>query len=257
MDRYFHDITHAYDKEIQVPGKELAFLILIAFLCSFGFIRSSAHMIKAQVSWWPGNVETKSGTHIHHLVWGILLMMAFGYVGIAIADGSPWEEMAAILFGIGMGLTLDEFALWLNLQDVYWADKGRQSIDAVIVATTLIIITLLGLTLWLELWKAFVILIGLGNSRSDAVVTYVPWHFVGLLFGIVGWLKGKKLLAIVGVVIPFVSLFAMIRLARPTSWWAKRYYDDAKLEHSRKRFKHDDDAPAPPPVVPEPERSGV
>jgi hypothetical protein len=259
MDRYFHDITHAYDKEIQVPGKELAFLILIAFLCSFGFIRGSAHMIKAQVSWWPGNVETKSGTHIHHLVWGILLMMAFGYVGIAIADGSPWEEIAAILFGIGMGLTLDEFALWLNLQDVYWADKGRQSIDAVIVATALIIITLLGLTLWLELWKAFVILIGLGNSRSDAAVTYVPWHVIGLLFSVVAWLKGKKLLAVVGVVIPFVSIVAMIRLAKPSSWWAKRFYSDAKLNHAEQRFKHedDDDPPVPAPAEPEPERSGV
>jgi hypothetical protein len=252
MDRYFHDIQHAYDKEIQVPGKELAFLILIAFLCSFGFIRTSAHMIKAEVSWWPGNVETKSGTHIHHLVWGILLMMAFGYVGIAIAEGSPWEEIAAILFGIGMGLTLDEFALWLNLQDVYWSQKGRQSIDAVIVATTLIVITLLGLTLWLELWKAFVILIGLGDSRSDAAASYVPWHLLGLAFSLVAALKGKWILAVVGVVVPFVSLVSMIRLAKPGSWWATHRYDEAKLARARKRFKADLDEAEPAPAEPEP-----
>jgi hypothetical protein len=246
MDRYFDDISRAYDKEIQVPGKELAFLILIAFLLSFGFIRTSAHMIKAQVSWWPGNVETKGGTHIHHMVWGILLMIVFGYVGIAIADGSPWEEIAAILFGVGMGLTLDEFALWLNLKDVYWAEKGRQSIDAVIVATTLIVITLLGLTLWLELWKAFTILIGLGNSRSDAATTYVPWHLLGLVFSIFAALKGKWFLAILGVVVPLVSLVAMIRLAKPESRWAKRRYDDAKLARSRERFKAELEAPAAP-----------
>ena len=132
-----------------MPGKELHFLILIAFVCSFGFIRGSAHMIRAQVSWWPGNVETKGGTHIHHLVWGILLLLVMGYLGLAWDPPSPWIELVAIGFGIGMGLTMDEFALWLNLQDVYWAPKGRQSIDAVVVTTTLLVIAVLnnGLTL--------------------------------------------------------------------------------------------------------------
>ena len=56
----------------------------MAFLCSFGFIRTSTHMIKAQVSWWPGNVETKGGTHIHHMFWGIILLISMGYLGIAV-----------------------------------------------------------------------------------------------------------------------------------------------------------------------------
>jgi hypothetical protein len=263
MDRYLDDIQHAYDKEIQVPGKELAFLILIAFLASFGFIRGSAHMIKAQVSWWPGNVETKGGTHIHHLVWGILLMMAFGYVGIAIADGSPWEEIAAILFGIGMGLTLDEFALWLNLQDVYWSQKGRQSIDAVIVAAALIIITLLGLSFWIEIWKAGLVLFGLsshGPAAADAGRLYVPWHVVGLLLAVPSFLKGKWMTAVFGVVIPIVAIVGALRLAKPGSWWARRYYDEQKLTRARKRFKGDDvdaaDEPAAP-APPQPEPSGV
>ena len=145
MERLFDDITHAYQRGIEVPGKELHFLVLVAFICSFGFIRTSAHMIRAQVSWWPGNVETKGGTHVHHLVWGILLLLVTGYVGVAVAPDSPWAELAAIGFGIGMGLTLDEFALWLNLEDVYWSQKGRQSIDAVIVAAALLTLTLLGL----------------------------------------------------------------------------------------------------------------
>jgi hypothetical protein len=247
MDRYWHDIQHAYDKEIQVPGKELAFLILIAFLASFGFIRTSAHMIKAQVSWWPGNVETKSGTHIHHMFWGILLMTVFGYLGIALADGTPREEGSAILFGIGMGLTFDEFALWLNLKDVYWSEKGRQSIDAVIVATLLIVITLLGLPLWLELWKAFTELIGLTDRGDAAWWTYVPWHAFGLLFSVVCATKGKWMVGIIGVVIPPVSIIGSIRLAKPTSPWAAKFYGDDKLEKSRRRFKDlDEPAPAPP-----------
>ncbi|HKF80295.1 MAG TPA: hypothetical protein VKB17_05670, partial [Thermoleophilaceae bacterium] len=53
--------------------------------------------------------------------------------GSDVACNSP-RETIAVLFGVGLGLTLDEFALWLNLQDVYWSPKGRESIDAVIVA---------------------------------------------------------------------------------------------------------------------------
>ena len=94
----------------------------------------NAHMIRAQVKWWPGNVEV-GGTHIHHLVWGIVLMLVAGFISLMPID-SPWREIMAALFGVGAGLTLDEFALWLRLEDVYWAEEGRQSIDAVVIAAT-------------------------------------------------------------------------------------------------------------------------
>jgi hypothetical protein len=250
MDRLLDDIGRAYDKEIQIPGKELAFLILVAFLCSFGFIRTSAHMIKAQVSWWPGNVETKGGTHIHHLVWGILLLMVCGYLGIAIADTSPWLELIAILFGIGMGLTLDEFALWLNLEDVYWSQKGRQSIDAVIAATTLLIITLLGLQFLIDLFEAGLVFLGYGGERLDGGETaalLVPWQVLGAALAIVCFLKGKILMGIVGLMFPIVALVGAIRLAKPDTPWGRRY-TDGKRERSRKRFEKDVSAPAPQPA---------
>jgi hypothetical protein len=160
VERFFDDIARAYQVHIEAAGKETHFLVLCAFLVSFAFIRTSAHMIRAQVSWWPGNVETKSGTHIHHLVWGILLLMVMGYLGLAIEIDTPWLELVAVGFGIGMGLTLDEFALWLNLEDVYWSAKGRQSIDAVIITTSVIGISLLGLQLWIDVYEAFVRLLG-------------------------------------------------------------------------------------------------
>jgi hypothetical protein len=250
MDRLFDDVAHAYDREIQIPGKELAFLILIAFLCSFGFIRTSAHMIKAQVSWWPGNVETKSGTHIHHLVWGILLLMVCGYLGIAIADTSPWLELIAILFGIGMGLTLDEFALWLNLEDVYWSQKGRQSIDAVIVAATLLIITLLGLQFLIDLLESGLVFLGYGGERlsgGETAVVLVPWQVLGAALAIVCFLKGKILTGIVGLMFPIVALVGAVRLAKPDTPWGRRY-GDGKRERSRKRFEKDVNAPAPRPA---------
>lgn len=78
-------------------------------------------------------------THIHHLVWGILILLGVSYAYLAeIGEGTTptsifWSRFLSILVGVGAALTLDEFALWLNLEDVYWAKQGRESIDAVIL----------------------------------------------------------------------------------------------------------------------------
>ena len=139
----------AYDDWIVDTGKQPELFLLLAFLLSFGFIRTSAHMIRAQVRWWPGNVQV-GGTHVHHLVWGILTVLVVGYVAIAFAPGPPLREVLAILFGIGAGPAMDEFALWLHLEDVYWTEQGRASIDAVIIAAACGALVLLGLRIWID-----------------------------------------------------------------------------------------------------------
>ncbi len=101
MEGLLDSIADAYRQGIEAPGKETHFLILLAFIASFGFIRTSAHMIRAQVSWWPGNVQTKSGTHVHHLVWGILALLVFGYVGLAFEPGSPGASSSRSSSGSG------------------------------------------------------------------------------------------------------------------------------------------------------------
>ena len=136
-------VVDLYREGIVDAGREPQFLFFVAFLLTFGFIRTSAHMIRAQVSWWPGNVAV-GGTHIHHLVWGILLLLIFGWLDIALAPGSPLREISAVMFGVGTGLTLDEFALWLNLEDVYWQREGRESIDAVVLFGSLLSVGLWG-----------------------------------------------------------------------------------------------------------------
>jgi hypothetical protein len=232
-------LTRAYDAGIQVPGKEIHFLILVAFLLSFGFIRTSAYMIRAQVSWWPGNVETKGGTHIHHMVWGILLLMVAGYLGLALQPSSPWRELTALAFGVGLGLTLDEFALWLNLEDVYWQQKGRQSIDAVIVTATLLSVTLIGLPFWIDVLQAFLTTAGVGGDRlssSESTAILGPVQVVGVLLAVVCLVKGKRLTAIVGIFVPLVALVGAIRLGHPDSRWGRRFYRDGRLTKARARF---------------------
>ena len=143
-------IGSAYQHGIVDTGREPHFLFFVSFLLTFAFIRTSTHMIRAQVKWWPGNVSV-GGTHVHHLVWGILLLLICGYIAVAIAPDSPWREVVAVFFGIGTGLTLDEFALWLNLKDVYWEKQGRRSIDAVIIAAAISGVLLISLRSWIDL----------------------------------------------------------------------------------------------------------
>ncbi|HKT83733.1 MAG TPA: hypothetical protein VJQ84_07830, partial [Solirubrobacterales bacterium] len=121
------------------------FLVLVGFLGSFAFIRMSTRIIRSEaISWWPGNIESESGVHVHHLVFGIVTMMVAGTLAF-VADGrTPFFEICALGFGIGVGLTIDEFALWVHLEDVYWAKEGRSSIDATVIAAAAMMLVVLG-----------------------------------------------------------------------------------------------------------------
>jgi lysyl-tRNA synthetase class 2 len=218
-------ITDAYREGIVDTGREPQFLFLVSFLCSFGFIRTSAHLIRAQVSWWPGNVEV-GGTHIHHLVWGILLLLVSGWVAVALEPQSPWREMIAVMFGVGTGLTLDEFALWLNLRDVYWSQEGRRSIDAVIVAAAVAGMALVGFRGWLDA----------ATTVEDEIFAVVGGAgALGIAIAVINAAKEKFGVALVGLVVMPVGVVGALRLAKPRSVWA-RFYGDAKRKRAERRF---------------------
>jgi hypothetical protein len=207
-------VGSAYQDAIVDTGRETQFLFFVAFLVSFGFIRTSAHMIRAQVSWWPGNVQV-GGTHIHHLVWGILLLLISGWIGVALHPDSPWREIAAVLFGIGTGLTLDEFALWLNLKDVYWSQQGRRSIDAVIVAAGFTGVLLVGFRGWITA----------ATDVEDAVFAIAgAVGTLGIAMALINAAKEKFGMAILSVLVPVAGIPSAVRLAKPHSVWAKVFY---------------------------------
>jgi hypothetical protein len=145
LTRFWHDIGRAYDHKIVDAGKEQAFWLLIAFVTTFVVVRVITHAIRAGVGPF-GNVKV-GGVHLHHLVPGILLLIVTGYLSNALHVRTG-RTLVAALFGVGAALTLDEFALWLNLEDVYWSERGRRSIDAVIVATCLGALFVLHLGFW-------------------------------------------------------------------------------------------------------------
>jgi hypothetical protein len=126
-------LKEIYTFHFQNERRERLFLASVGFLVTFGIVRGITHLIRAGVG--PFHNVSSGGLHIHHLVWGILILILVGYIWlIEQGVGSNWmASVTAILFGVGSALTLDEFALWLNLQDVYWTGTGRESIDAVIV----------------------------------------------------------------------------------------------------------------------------
>jgi hypothetical protein len=237
----FADIGDLYQEGIVDAGKQPELFILLAFILAFGFIRTSAHMIRNQVAWWPGNVNVK-GTHIHHLVWGILLLIVVGYAAIAFEPGSPWVEVVAILFGLGMGLTLDEFALWLNLKDVYWSEKGRRSIDAVVVTATLGLVLLLGVSVWIDLAD---------DAARFVEVTVGSAGVVGVVLGVVNALKAKPALAIASLLFVPVGLVGAVRLGRPHSPWARLFYGRERRSRAERRFETSAPEPSPSTLPPE------
>jgi hypothetical protein len=213
---------------LDTADQRAGLILLGCMLLSFGFIRFSTRMIRAEVSWWPGNVSP-GGLHIHHLVFGIVGMMVAGFLSFALQPGEPWVEILAALFGIGMGLTLDEFALWLYLEDVYWSEEGRNSVDAVIFAAII----------GGGLVVGFVPLDAGSGSSTLAIIASVT---LNLSLCVLVALKGKFSAAVVGMFIPPVAWVAAIRLARPGSWWAKRRYKagGGKLVKAQARkAKHD------------------
>jgi hypothetical protein len=219
-------IGDLYREGIVETGRETEFLCTVAFLVSFGFIRTSAHMIRAQVSWWPGNVQV-GGTHIHHLVWGICLLLIFGYLGVTLDPNSPWRELVAVFFGIGIGLTLDEFALWLNLRDVYWEKEGRRSIDAVIIAAGFAGLLLVGFRGWVDA----------ATSVEDEVFAVAgSIGLLGIVIMLVNVSKEKFGMALAGLLLLPVGVVGAFRLGKPRSAWAKVFYHHGQLDRSNERY---------------------
>lgn len=180
----------------------------------------------------PGLVRNMviAGTHIHHQVWGILTLMFTGLLFFTyLPERGPVLNTMAFMFGAGAALTLDEFAMWLHLEDVYWSEEGRSSISALIVAVAIT--------------TALVV----GANPFDVVPTQkndVPGVFVALglginaLFVVITILKGKLPAGLIGIFIPGLALITTTRVAKPGSWWARRRYNPGgRLDRrSRRRF---------------------
>lgn len=228
------DVYGWFEAQIVHTGRLPLFCCFVAFIAGFGFIRLSVRLIRAQVRWWPGNVVT-GALHVHHMVFGVVLMAAGGIAELAAPVHSVyWRSGPAVVFGLGTALALDEFALMLHLRDVYWSNEGRVSIDAVFVAVGVTALLLLGISP-----------VGVRNVAdyhrmpgSPAAVLTLNLT-VALLFVLatITLLKGKIWTALFGLLVPPLFIAGAVRLARPGSPWARWQYraSPAKLARASRR----------------------
>ncbi|MGO9505020.1 MAG: hypothetical protein ACLPUO_26390 [Streptosporangiaceae bacterium] len=219
-----------FDAHIVHTGRLPLFCFFVTFVVGFGFIRLSARLIRAQVRWWPRNI-TAGSVHVHHMVFGVVLMVIGGVGELAAPLHSvAWRSAPAALFGLGTALVLDEFALILHLRDVYWSNEGRLSIDAVFVAAGVTALLLLGAAPVGV--RSVTDYRGLPGSLSAGVALTL---LIALFFvlAVVTLLKGKIWTGLFGLFVPPLFVVGALRLARPGSPWARWRYRDRPRKRAR------------------------
>ncbi|QJW36763.1 hypothetical protein [Cellulosimicrobium protaetiae] len=229
--------THVVD-----TGRAPALFALVGFVVTFVVVRSITRRIRARRE--AARTSTPDpdrrprrallgdvslgGVHVHHQVWGILLVLLTGMLQFRYSPGHPWSEVLALLFGAGAALALDEFALWLYVDDVYWSEEGQRSIDAILVGGAL------GGALLLSASP-------IGITSEDAQggwLAYTVTVVVHLALAFLCVLKGKLATGLVGIVVPVVAFVGAVRLAKPSSPWARRRYARRphRLARAQERF---------------------
>jgi hypothetical protein len=225
---------HLFAQRIVGTGRLPLFCFFVAFIVTFVLTRVNVRLIRAKVRWWFTNVQA-GDLHIHHVVFGVVLMLVGGVASFATPVGyDRLYALAAGVFGIGSALVLDEFALILHLRDVYWAEEGRASVDAVFVAIALTGLLLLG--------ARPVGFTGVDDDAGSALLNplipasiYLLSLVVNLTLAVVTLLKGKIWTGLIGLFVPLFVYVGALRVARPGSPWARWFYDPDSRKYRRAR----------------------
>jgi hypothetical protein len=151
-ERDLRDLRALYYKHFGDRRRERQLLSTGSFFVTFAAVRGITHAIRAERG--PFRNITPGGRHIHHMTFGITGLLSVGYLWlleIGINEQRSSSRITSLVYGAGAALTLDEFALWLNLEDDYWTAQGRESIDAVVLFGSLLSLSVLGRGLLTEL----------------------------------------------------------------------------------------------------------
>lgn len=205
------------------PQRGVVVWMLGAFLVTFAATRTVTRMIRAGRGPF-GNAVVGSG-HVHHQVYGIFLMLAAAGGEFVYQPDPPLLQVFAVMFACGAALTLDEFALWLHLEDVYWSREGRKSVDAVLVTAVIGGLLLLGANPF-------------DDRPEQGAATIAVTVAANVAFSVVAIAKGKTSAGLIGIFVPLLALVVAVRLAKPSSPWARWFYAEGsrRLARSRLRF---------------------
>lgn len=197
----------------------------VVFVVTFLATRTITRMIRAGKG--PFHNVSSGGVHMHHSTPGVVLLIVGAFMGVGSPPLSVWTYAAAILVGMGSSLVLDEFAMIFRLQDVYWSQEGQLSVNMVTLAAACVGFAVFGLSP--------ISTHGLGDTAvvvRGGLAAALSIHFV--LVAITA-LKGKYPTALIGLFISPLTWVAVVRIARPTSPWARWRYSAKKLERARRR----------------------
>jgi hypothetical protein len=203
-----------WQRDIIAPGKLPLLVCFAAFVITFLTTRGITRAIRAGRG--PFHNISEGGTHVHHAVPGIVLLVAGAFLAVDSTPHTAAAVIAAAAVGIGTSLVLDEFALILHLQDDYWSAEGRISVEMVSLAFGCLGFMLVGL--------APFGVNDMGDAELGIRVGADAATALTLAQIIVCVLKGKFKLALFGIFVPPLAWLGAMRLARPESRWAKWRY---------------------------------
>ncbi len=197
-------------------------LCLAAFVVTFVATRIVTRLIRSGRGPFRDNV-TEGGVHVHHAVPGLVLLLV-GAVTALGAVGFVFRCLAGLAVGAGASLILDEFALILRLQDVYWTRQGRASVQAIALFAVCLLLIVLGF--------APVSTQDFTSGPAVLVVTLAGWaSFV--VAAAICVRKGKYRLVLLSIFVFFLAYVGAIRLARPDSPWFTRHYPPESEKRAR------------------------
>jgi hypothetical protein len=218
------DLVPGYETHIYDSGREPAFLMLLAFILTLAGTRFYTRMARVR-GWGSASI---GDVHVHHLVPGVLMSLIAGGLVLGLDPREFWAAILAAVFGAGAALVLDEFAMLLHLDDVYWTTEGRLSIEACLAA-----IAFLGL-----------VVLATFPLSSESAGERLGWWVADSLIAlnvclvVVTLLKGKLKLGLFGIVFYPLSIVGALRLAKPSSVWTRLFYrnNGRRLRRTQERY---------------------
>src|SRR3984957_20557540 len=214
-----------WHRDVIAAGKLPLMLCFVSFVVTFVSTRAITRMIRDGRG--PFRNVTAGGTHVHHSVPGVILLMLGAFTAVGGPGTVGWLSFSAVAVGIGTSLVLDEFALILHLQDVYWSGEGQVSVEAVSLTAACLGLALAGFSPF-------------GGEEVGRIALSLRLTATGVLsadgvLSVICVLKGKYRSALFGLSLPPVGLAGALRLARPTSIWARHRYHGPGLERAARR----------------------
>jgi hypothetical protein len=214
-----------WHRDVIAAGKLPLMLCFVSFVVTFASTRTITRLIRDGRG--PFRNVAVGGTHIHHSVPGIILLIIGAFTAVGGPGALGWLSFSAVAVGIGTSLVLDEFAMILHLQDVYWSGEGQLSVEAVSLVAACLGLVLVGFSP--------VRVNGVDSVEFSLRISATGVLVIDACLALICILKGKYRSGLFGLFLPPVGAIGAVRLARPNSVWARHRYRGKRLERSVRR----------------------